>query len=270
MNHDLLEEQACLYVMGLLDRTETLAFEAEMQRDPSLSQMVASLNNATLSLARTAPPQALPVEAKQRLLDAIAPSETNIIPLRPHQRSVIFPWAAAACLVGLLLWKSVGDHREKVALHRNFAQRGLDLHAAKLELAAVVTNRDELLARLDLLEKKDSLAQAQIAVMGSLLKDRPQAVAVSLWDQEKQNGLLVVENLPVLESGKDYQLWVLDPNSPAPVSAGVFKVDAAGKVRLIFKPSQSILNAAKFAVTEETEGGVASPTMDKMVVIGGI
>jgi anti-sigma-K factor RskA len=120
------------------------------------------------------------------------------------------------------------------------------------------------------LEQRDILAQTQIAVLGSQLKDRPQAVAVSLWNQERQDGLLVVENLPVLEAGKDYQLWVLDPSIVTPVSAGIFKVDAKGKVRITFKPNQAIANAAKFAVSLEKEGGVSSPTMDQIVMIGGI
>jgi anti-sigma-K factor RskA len=264
------EELACLYVLGLLDPRESAAFETEIQHDLELSELVASLNNATLSLARTAPLLTLPASARQRLLAAVSGEESTIVPFRAKQRSVFLPWAAAACLVGLLLFKSVGDHREKVAFRSSFNQLNRDLKNAQQQLALAETARVDLLAKLSLLEKKDLIAQAQVAVLSSLIKDRPQAVAVSLWDQEKQNGLLVVENLPVLESGKDYQLWVLDPNSPAPVSAGVFKVDAAGKVRLIFKPNQAIQTAAKFAVTEETEGGVASPTMDKMVVIGGI
>ena len=55
----------------------------------------------------------------------------------------------------------------------------------------------------------------------------------------------------------------------APVSAGVFKVDPQGKVRLEFKPIRNVQSAFKFVITQEMEGGSATPTMDKMVVIGG-
>lgn len=94
-------------------------------------------------------------------------------------------------------------------------------------------------------------------------------MAVSLWRQEQQDGLPVVENLPALPAGRDYQLWVIDPNLKVPVSAGVFKVDPQGKVRLEFKPIRNVQSAFKFAITQEMEGGSATPTMDKMVVIGG-
>lgn len=274
---DFQEEQACLYVLGLLPPEESLAFEIELGQLPSLAQLTASLNNATLSLAHALPPVALPASARQRLLTAMSKPPQTTIPFRPQSRLAIFPWAAAACLIGLLLWKTTTDQVRHTTLTTEITQRKAAAETAKLEFQALTQRlaiseaaRVELIAKISLLEKKDFIAQAQIAVLGSLIKDRPQALAVSLWDQEKQNGLLVVENLPVLDPGKDYQLWVLDPSNPAPVSAGVFKVDAQGKVRITFKPNQTIQTAAKFAVTQETEGGVASPTMDQMVVIGGI
>lgn len=281
------EEQACLYVFGLLPEQEVPAFEAEIRGNSELAWLVASLNNATVALARSAPITDLPPEVRIRLLDTVSRPAENIVPMPTSNRWKFIPWAAAACLAGLLYWQSDSASREKAALRTSIAGRDADLTRAaekltSLEKSAAENQRElserlaaadavrvDLLARLTALEQKDFLAQAKIAVMGSLLKDRPQAVAVSLWDQEKQNGVLVVENLPVLDPGKDYQLWVLDPSIAAPVSAGVFKVDAQGKVRITFKPNQTIATAGKFAVTEEREGGVLSPTMDKMVVIGG-
>jgi anti-sigma-K factor RskA len=287
-----LEEQACLYVLGILSVEEVAVFEAEMQRNSELSEMVASLNNATLALARSAPAVDLPARLKLRLLDSMAAHakvQAQAVPPPPSRSKIVplLPWAAAACLAGMLYWQSNVTSNEKTALQQSLETREKDLletrtalstaqakasetqQALTTQLSTVEANRAELLARVTQLEAQDFIAQAKIAVLGSLLKDRPQAVAVSVWNQEKQNGLLVVENLPVLAPGKDYQLWVLDPSIAAPVSAGVFKVDAAGKVRLTFKPTQAIVTAGKFAVTEETEGGVLSPTMDKMVVIGG-
>jgi anti-sigma-K factor RskA len=285
---DFQEEQACFYVLGLLPEGETAAFEAEMRGSTELSALVASLNNATLSLARSAPPQELPAQAKQRLLAAIARPTDQIIPFPARKKYGFVPWAAAACLAGLLYWQTDRGSRENQTLTQTISDQNTVLlttreKADRFEKQLVQTNQDfaeklaaaestrrDLLTRLSALEQKDFLAQAKIAVMSSLLKERPQAVAVSLWDQEKQNGLLVVENLPVLDAGKDYQLWVLDPSVAAPVSAGTFKVDADGKVRISFKPDKAVPTAAKFAVTEEKEGGVLSPTMDKMVVIGGV
>jgi anti-sigma-K factor RskA len=288
MISELQEEQACFYVLGLLPEGEVRAFEAEMRHSTELSELVASLNNATLSLARSAPKVELPAEAKRRLLDAIAKPADRIVPFEKPRRFAFLPWGIAACLAAILYSQWNTAERDRGNFQSTLLQRDTELKDTQnklreVELTSSATQqqlnekltlaesaRSELMARVASLEQKDFVAQAKIAVMSSKLKDRPQAVAVSLWDQEKQNGLLVVENLPVLDAGKDYQLWVIDPSVAAPVSAGTFKVDAAGKVRITFKPNQNVLTAATFAVTEEKEGGVASPTMDKMVVIGGI
>lgn len=278
------EEQASLYVFGLLPETENAEFEAEVGRNAELAGLVAALSNASVELARSIPKTDLSPRVRIRLLESVAQFKGNLVPLPTGTRiKFIIPLAAAACLAGLLYWQSDRSGREKVALQSKIANRESDLMTSKdkitaleltvastqRELAAAEAARADLVARVATLEQKDVLAQTQIAVLGSQLKDRPQAMAVSLWNQERQNGLLVVENLPVLDAGKDYQLWVLDPSIAAPVSAGVFKVDAEGKVRITFKPNQTIANAAKFAVSLEKEGGVLSPTMDQIVVIGG-
>ena len=143
------------------------------------------------------------------------------------------------------------------------------LSKSEATLASLDKERESLRSELALLRTDSRLDKTRIAVLGSLLKDQPQAVAVSLWRQESQEGLLVVENMPALPAGRDYQLWVIDPNLKAPVSAGVFKVDAEGNVRLEFKPTRNVQSAYKFAVTMEKEGGAMVPTMDQMMVIGG-
>lgn len=288
MNSESQEEQASLYVFGLLASAESVAFEAEMRRNPELADLVAALSDASVELARSVPQTELSPEVRVRLLESVLRLKKNVVPMHPPSgMRLIFPWAAAACLVGLLYWQADTTGREKAALQGMIENRNAELVVSRKDISilesrasaqqqeftqqllTVETARSELLARVATLEQKDLLAQTQIAVLGSQLKDRPQAVAVSLWNQERQDGLLVVENLPILETGKDYQLWVLDPSIVTPVSAGVFKVDANGKVRITFKPTQAIANAAKFAVSLEKEGGVTSPTMDQIVMIGG-
>ena len=105
-------------------------------------------------------------------------------------------------------------------------------------------------------------------MLNSLLADAPTAVAVTLWDDHKQEGVFVVQHLKTLPPDRDYQLWVLDKGT-TPVDAGVFRVDANGSVRVEFKAKQLIQSAGKFAVTEEVRGGVAAPTIKNMVLVGG-
>jgi len=118
------------------------------------------------------------------------------------------------------------------------------------------------------LQETNRLANLRIAMLSSLLTDSPKAVAVSLWDDAKQEGVFVVQNLKPLPADRDYQLWVLD-NGTTPVDAGIFRVDEKGNVRVEFKTKSLIKVAGKFAVTEEAKGGVASPTLKNMVLLGG-
>jgi anti-sigma-K factor RskA len=103
-------------------------------------------------------------------------------------------------------------------------------------------------------------------MLDSLLADAPKAVAVSLWDSEKQTGVLVAQHLRALPPDKDYELWILDENKD-PVASGVFHIDESGAMRMDFKPARAIKAAGKFAVTEEVKGGVASPTLQSMVLV---
>ena len=106
------------------------------------------------------------------------------------------------------------------------------------------------------LQETNRLANLRIAMLDSLLADAPKAIAVSLWDNAKQEGVFVAQNLKPLPADRDYQLWVLD-NGTTPVDAGVFHVDDHGGVRVEFKAKLPINVAGRFAVTEEAKGGVA-------------
>jgi len=116
------------------------------------------------------------------------------------------------------------------------------------------------------LRETNRLANLKIAMLNSLLADAPTAVAVSLWDDAKQEGVFVVQHLKTLPEDREYQLWVMD-HGTTPVDAGVFRVDANGGVRVEFKVKLPIQSAGKFAVTEEIRGGVSAPTLKNMVLV---
>lgn len=127
------------------------------------------------------------------------------------------------------------------------AQLGRELGDAKQRVAALTTQ----------LQREADLANLKITALASLLKNSPQALAVAVWNPEKQEGVLQVEKLPALAPNKDYQLWVVDPQYPDPVDAGIFTVDPeSGARRIQFKGKQPIKSIAAYAITEEIKGGV--------------
>ena len=128
---------------------------------------------------------------------------------------------------------------------------------------------ESLTQTVALLKKNNQLQDVRVAVLGSQLADAPKSVAVSLWDEMKQRGVFVAQNLKPLPTDKDYQLWVIDPKYAAPVSAGVFHVDAQGNAHVSFKADKPIESASKFAVTMEPKGGLPIPTLKNLVLIGG-
>jgi anti-sigma-K factor RskA len=108
----------------------------------------------------------------------------------------------------------------------------------------------------------------RIALLASQLHTDPQAVAVSIWDNERQSGVVVVHHLKPPPKNKDYQLWIIDPGYPTPVDAGLLQVDPSGNGRVEFKARRPIQSANQFAVTEEAKGGVAVPTLTALVLAG--
>ena len=266
MIDERMEEQASLYVLGALSPEEQRAFEAALDRDPGLQALVQSLRLSRDALAGSVPMVEPPPSLRRELLAKISPVESR--PVRPGLLGLFqpwFPWALAACLTlacALLFWQQARVQ----ARYSRQAERMLALDQMAGSLRGETNRLQQMVAAL---RETNRLANLRIAMLSSLLSDAPKAVAVSLWDNEQQRGVFVVQNLKPLPAGKDYQLWVMDPKYPAPVSAGVFQVDDKGNVRIEFKAGKPIVSADKFAVTMEPKGGLPAPTLANLVVLGG-
>lgn len=265
------EEQACLHVLGALTPEETRAFEAALAQDAELRRLVAALRLSRDALAGSLPQATPPPALRQRILESVPPPEPAAAPSARSKRRfeigwrIGLSWALAAglavvCAISLAHQKSlrqkVGEQAEQLA--------GLNRLADALRGEA-----QDLKQTVATLEETNQFQNVRIAMLNSMLADSPKAAAVSLWDQKLQRGVFVVQNLKPLPADKDYQLWVIDPKYPTPVSAGVFQVDAQGNVRLPFTADKPIESAAKFAVTEEPKGGSSVPTLKNLALIGG-
>ncbi|MGI8965237.1 MAG: anti-sigma factor [Limisphaerales bacterium] len=257
------QELACLYAVGALSPEEAKAFESALAKDQELQKFVRELGEVTSGIAMSVPSTELPASLKKILAALPAVEKENIVRpdfSRKASPKIIslawLPWAAAACLAVV----AIVFYQQNSSLKTEFAALTGQSVEQREKLSLIQTELAELKA-------KDRLSQVRIAMLGSLLKGSPKAIAVSLWDSEKQDGILVVQNLDPLPADKDYQLWVIDPKAGAPVDAGVFTVDEKGNVRFRFKPKVTVNSADKFAVTMEKQGGVYAP-QGKMVLAG--
>jgi anti-sigma-K factor RskA len=132
--------------------------------------------------------------------------------------------------------------------------------APKERLAALTAEVEMLRKEALELRSRDALAQIRIATLSTAVAAYRKGSAVVVWDEENQRGVVRLVNLPPPATGKDYQLWVIDPKYPKPVSGGVVPVKADGSARVVFKADQPIENADKFAISVEPAGGVPSAT----------
>jgi hypothetical protein len=159
---------------------------------------------------------------------------SSLIPLSPW-----IPYAIAACLMLLGIY-----------LARQIHNLNGELAAARETIARQqwqVTEDAERKAFADLrvvpLEAKDpAYGSAQIMVA---------------WNSPLHQGVVTVQNLPAPPAGFDYQLWVLDPHEPAPVSAGPLTA-ANGSRTFTIHPLDT--ERPGFAVSLEPAGGSPTPT----------
>jgi anti-sigma-K factor RskA len=302
-----MEEKAALHVLGALTPEEAREFKAALRQNPELKEFVARLSTATGAVAGAVPTVEPPPQLRAKILAQVAePQKIISLPARKTGFLNWLPWAFAACLavLGIVLFAQDSRLRQQAGAQKNqigslialavglqsatndLSQSVLALEATNRLADITISSQSEKINSLtalaaalsaatnDLqqavfaLRETNRLANLKIAMLNSLIADAPTAVAVTLWDDAKQEGVFVVQHLKTLPADRDYQLWVLDKGT-TPVDAGVFRVDASGGVRVDFKAKQLIQSAGKFAVTEEIRGGVPAPTLKNMVLIGG-
>ncbi len=219
MNEEL-QEQASLYVLGLLEDAEAAGFAQRLEGDAELRGFVDQLDEAAAVLAHQAPLRPLPPELRARVLAEVRAGKTVAF---PRLRQWI-PWAIAAGLA--------------------------------LTCSYLVAERSGLRHRITRLEERDILAQIHIASLSSKIKNAPDANAVVVWDEKKQRGILKVTQLPPNDADRDYQLWLVDSRYKNPVDGGVFHVSKDGSMRVPFQPATPVRAAQGFAISLERKGGV--------------
>lgn len=270
MIDERMEEKAALHVLGALTPAEAREFKAAMRQDSELKDFVSTLTGSVGALSGAVAAVEPPPQLRAKILAQVAAPQKIISP--PERKAGFRNWLPWAFATGLtvfgLVWLAVDDSDLRVTTYAQKIQIGklnseLDRLAQSLQTA---TNdfQQTVFAR----RETNRLATLKIAMLNSRLADAPTAVAVTLWDEAKQEGVFVVQHLKPLPADRDYQLWVLD-KATTPVDAGVFRVDANGGGRVEFKARQLIQSAGKFAVTEEVRGGAPSPTLKNMVLLGG-
>jgi len=269
----ILEE----YVAGLLTTEQQLEVEAMAARYPEVKQEIEAIE---IALEKYAMSQAIqpPAGLKDRILREVMtkdhikkapdPLSSNTVQLNTsHYDSKIrtLRIALVACIALLVI--------SVVALFSTRNQLG----DAKNEIIALNLDKQKFAAEASYLKESNSDLQKisamsddpdwkRVKLAGT--KMDPQAKMVVYWHVSGQHVMLDNSKmqLPANDQDHQYQLWALVNGKP--VDLGVF--DTKPDSNHVLLKMKEITGAQAFAVTLEKRGGSASPTMDQMIVMGGV
>lgn len=250
------------YVLGQATAEEAAIVECVAKNNVRVQEAIAELS-ITLehftNLHIAAPPPALKETIQKQLSfpenTPRKPVEMPLpvaIPENPAASRPIF-WKSLAVAASVLFLVSAGGYF--------YSQQQQERAVAVLEK----TEKDLAYqkARLDFYQAKENImAQPGMElVMLQGVEKHPEAKAVVMWNRENKSVFLDVLRLPEAPAGRQYQLWAMVNGKP--VSAGLYN----GRP---LQPLSTVNTAEAFAITLENEGGVTSPTLENLMVMGAV
>jgi anti-sigma-K factor RskA len=184
-----------------------------------------------LGLAQTAPPP----RVKEKLMGAIHPhqSEADVTkqPTFWQSLSDIFRMRLPAWGLALILILALGN----LLLWRQFNPSNKQTNTPMMVIALANTS------------------------------DAPQASGTLIMDQHGHYGTLVVDQLPILDAGHQYQVWL--NRGGERLSAGLFSVNYEGYGSLELTAPDPLIQYESLGITVEPFGGSSGPSGAK--VLGG-
>ncbi|MDH4471010.1 MAG: anti-sigma factor [Fluviicola sp.] len=170
-------------------------------------------------------------------------------------------WMAAASVILLLgvgsLWILATNRAN--SLNTQVAELNQEKSANEQVLTAMQLEQERLNAIQAMVVDHD---MSKVILMGTP-KD-PKACVHFMWSNSSNKGIMVAECITDPPTDMQYQLWAIADGKP--VSLGLFDHEEVMNTTDPFDISMD--NVSAFAITLEKKGGVASPTMENMVVMG--
>ena len=262
-----------LYVLGQLSAQEQLEVQAMASTYPEVKQEMEAIEIAMEKYAvQNAVKPSVGLENKifERIGIAIPQQEAKVIPLNAEQRTD-YPakirslrLALVACIALLIV--------SVAALYSAHS----DLGSARDQIASLSADREKFSSTVNYMKATNADLNKIVAIA-----DDPSWKTIKLAGQKnpgdnmvvywhpKDKHVMVNTNkmvLPANDKAHQYQLWALVNGKP--VDLGVFDVNADSSQILVNMKEIGIAQA--FAVTLEQRGGSPTPTMEQMMVMGGV
>jgi anti-sigma-K factor RskA len=262
-----------LYVLGQLSAQEQLEVQAMASTYPEVKQEMEAIEIAMEKYAvQNAVKPSVGLENKifERIGIAIPQQEAKVIPLIAEQRND-YPakirslrLALVACIA--LLVVSVA------ALYSAHS----DLGSARDQIASLSADREKFSSTVNYMKATNNDLNKIVAIADDpnwktikLAGQKNPADNMVVYWHPKGKHVIVNTNkmvLPANDQAHQYQLWALVNGKP--VDLGVFDVKADSSQILVNMKEIGVAQA--FAVTLEQRGGSPTPTMEQMMVMGGV
>ncbi len=258
-------ELLAAYALGALPPEERGPVAAHLRTCTACRTDLAYLQRAADSLGLSQPPAIPPASARARLMERVAADRQHAHELtapapvaQTQQRPSHAPaspwlswggWATAAAslaVAAMSTWQLTGAMRETDALRRELA-------ALRADVASLRSTTQEVSATLADIDPADTHVAA---IQGAGQAQR--AHGRLLYEPGKQSGFVVMEDLPALDPGKVYQLWLMQGSTP--FSAGTFSPGPGGAGSVVIRAPAQLGSYALFGITAEPNPGVLAPT----------
>ncbi len=234
---DPYREDIAAYALGALDADDIPALEQHLETCMECQAELEQYRAVSDGMLQALPPQ-LPPSGIRRRLQARLETESAAAQKdkRPARSFGQVAWGAAFALL--------------LALNLFTASRLLTLERQQRELASRLEREQTAVAMLAYPSTQTFAVSGDIqGVAGSLLAD-----------PERRMAVLFVWNLPVLEAGQTYQVWLIDAQGNR-TSGGLF-VPSAGETytNAPIRSPEPLSRYTGIGVTVEPAGGSPGPT----------
>lgn len=227
MNDERREELAALAALDFLDEAELRELRNAGGDAGKLKREFAETwARVALDAPAVPPPARLKAEIMAQLPGRAR--EAKIVPF-----SQWIPYAIAACLMVL----GISQATQIVGLKSQV--RDLESGVAQLRSNALSDLRVADVPEAAAGQANPALASTHVEVA---------------WSPSQHCGVVSTEGLPAAPPDRDYELWVLDPKAPTPISAGLL----SGSRSFTAPPVST--SQPGFAISLEPRGGMPTPT----------
>ncbi len=236
MTHEEMNELYELYVLGVLEPTETAAINEHVdERCAYCLEHIADARVVTAAMGGLAETVEPPARLRQRVIAAVAPEK----PKRNWLFAVAGLSAACAALLIFAVWTA-------------YTMRSYQAQVANLEAE-----------RSQLREAVEILSRSETKTVQFGLADQPHG---RVFVNRNQGLVFVGSRLPSLPQDRTFQLWLI-PGKGAPESAGLFRPNAAGDFVNVRREPVDITRIQAVAVSVEPPGGSQAPTTKPVLIV---